>query len=407
MDAPRQLGRYQLGDKLGQGGMGSVYRAVDPALERTVAIKTLGGAYGIPSDQRAEFLERFQREARAAGRLSHPNIVAVHDLGVDAATGTPFIVMEYVPGVSLATVLKENPVLPIGQALEVVEQVGAALEEAHRHGVVHRDVKPANVFLDERGRVKVGDFGIARLKDSELTQTGVGLGTPGYIAPEVLRGQRADARSDLFALGVLAYALLAGRKAFPGDTRERLAVQVLEAQPPAPHAVRPEVPAAASAAVMRALAKTPEDRQAGVAAFLRELRGEPPTRAVGATRTIAAPPPPRPAPAAASRRKLAAVLLLLALLAGLGGLLAWRRQAPAARAPEPASWPTPRPTARPTARPAAAPAGSAPAKDGITIQIPIPKDLPKQLPKITLPGQGKDDPKKDRGKGRDKKKDRE
>src|SRR5262245_47478380 len=216
MPNPTKLGRYQIEAKLGQGGMGSVFRAKDPVLDRTVAIKTLGGTFGLPSEHRAEFLERFQREARAAGRLSHPNIVGVHDLGVDESSDTPFIVMEYVPGVSLATVLKENPALPVSQALEIVEQVGAALDEAHRHGIVHRDIKPANVFLDDRGRVKVGDFGIARLEDSELTQTGVGLGTPGYIAPEVLRGGRADARSDLFALGVLAYALLAGRKPFPG-----------------------------------------------------------------------------------------------------------------------------------------------------------------------------------------------
>jgi serine/threonine-protein kinase len=403
MGAPQTLGRYRLGEKLGQGGMGSVYRAQDPALERTVAVKTLGGAYGIPAEQRAEFLERFQREARAAGRLSHPNIVAVHDLGVDAASGTPFIVMEYVPGVSLATVLKENPVLPIAQALEIVEQVAAALDEAHRHGVVHRDVKPANVFLDERGRVKVGDFGIARLEDSELTQAGVGLGTPGYIAPEVLRGQRADARSDLFALGVLAYALLAGRKAFAGDTRETLAVQVLESRPPAPRAVRPEVPAAVSDAVMRALAKRPEERQAGVAQFLRELRGETPGPAAGATRTVAMTRPPKP-PAPPSRQRLLALLLLLALLGGIAGLLAWRREAPMAQAPLQA---TPRPTLRPTPRPVSAPATTAPAKDdGFTIQIQLPKDLPKQLPKITLPGQGKDG-QKNRGKGRDKKKDRD
>ncbi len=401
MSAATKLGRYEVGEKLGQGGMGSVYRAQDPALGRTIAIKTLGGAFGIPTDQRAEFLERFQREARAAGRLSHPNIVAVHDLGVDEASGTPFIVMEYVPGVSLATVLKENPVLPLAQAREIVEQVAAALDEAHRHGVVHRDITPANVFLDERGRVKVGDFGIARLEDSELTQTGVGLGTPGYIAPEVLRGGKADARSDLFALGVLAYGLLAGRKAFAGDTRETLAVQVLETQPPPPRNVRPEVPAAASDAVMRALAKKPADRQQSVALFLRELRGEAMPRPAGATQTVgAATRVIRPAPALPSSRRLLAAVILLLLLGGIAGLLAWRREAGVAQAPVPQA------TARPTPRPAGAPATTAP-KGGINIQIPIPKELPKQLPKITFPGQDRSDPKKDRGHGRDKKKDKE
>ena len=140
--------------------MGAVYKASDPALERVVAIKTIHTAL-LADDLRDEFLERFRREARAAGRLSHPNIVSVFDLGFDEATGTPFIVMEYVAGVSLEAVLAENPVLPIVQAIEIMDQVGSALEEAHRHGIVHRDVKPANIFLDDRGRVKVGDFGVA------------------------------------------------------------------------------------------------------------------------------------------------------------------------------------------------------------------------------------------------------
>jgi serine/threonine-protein kinase len=389
-----RLGRYEIAERLGQGGMGSVYRARDPVLDRTVALKTLGGALELPSEHRAEFLERFQREARAAGRLSHPGIVAVHDLGFDEATGTPFIVMEYVPGVSLATVLGENPVLGVPQALDIVEQVAAALEEAHRHGVVHRDVKPANVFLDERGRVRVGDFGVARLADSELTQTGVGLGTPGYIAPEVLRGARADARSDLFALGVLAYALLAGRKAFSGDTRETLAVQILEAQPPAPRAVRPEVPEAASQAVMRALAKRPEERQPSVAEFARELRA---AASAGATRTIGSVP----APALPRVPRWVFVGLLLSLLAGLGVLLSSRREpAPVVDAPSPSPRPPVRPTAVPAAAPATAPTTTQPA---LRIEIPLPKDFPAELPKITLPG-SKKDPKADR---RRKKKDRE
>ena len=390
MASPQKLGRYQIETKLGQGGMGSVFRAQDPVLERVVAIKTLGGAFGLPSEHRAEFLERFQREARAAGRLSHPNIVGVHDLGVDEATDTPFIVMEYVPGVSLAAVLKENPVLPVAQALEIVEQIGAALDEAHRHGVVHRDIKPANVFLDDRGRVKVGDFGIARVEDSELTQTGVGLGTPGYIAPEVLRGGRADARSDLFALGVLAYALLAGRKPFPGETRETLAIQVLEHHPEPPLALRREVPRAASDAVMRALAKRPDDRQAGIGAFLRELRGgSETTPRVAATRTVAVTPAPR-------RRfgLVAFALLALLLLAGIAGVVALRREAAEATlepSPTPVATPRPRSSARP-----ATTTTTQPEKPLFTIKIPLPGEDQKP------PSKGKG-----RGKGHDKKKERD
>src|SRR5215470_4971967 len=211
MPPPDRLGRYTILSPLGHGAMGEVYKASDPALDRTVAIKTINPALLAGDELRAEFLERFRREAKAAGRLSHPNIVSVFDLGFDDATATPFIVMEYVPGVSLETVLRENPTLPATQAMEIVEQIGGALEEAHRHGVVHRDIKPANVFRDERGRVKVGDFGVARLEGSDLTQTGVRVGTPGYTAPEVLQGAVADARADVFALGVLAYRLFTGQ----------------------------------------------------------------------------------------------------------------------------------------------------------------------------------------------------
>jgi serine/threonine-protein kinase len=187
--------------------MGAVYKASDPTLERVVAIKTINPALLAGEDLREEFLERFRREAKAAGRLSHPNIVSVFDLGVDDASRMPFIVMEYVPGVSLEGVLRENPTLPLVQAMEIMEQVCSAIDEAHRHGIVHRDIKPANIFLDDRGRVKVGDFGVARLDGSDLTQAGVSVGTPGYTAPEVLQGGVADARADVFALGVLAYRL--------------------------------------------------------------------------------------------------------------------------------------------------------------------------------------------------------
>src|SRR5262245_17419061 len=214
--------------------MGAVYKARDPAIDRVVAVKTVGRALLAIPEHREEYLERFRREARAAGRLSHPNIVSVFDLGVDEATDTPFIVMEHVPGVSLAVVLRENPRPPLEQALDIVEQGALALEEAHRAGIVHRDIKPGNVLLDTRGRVKVGDFGIARLPDSELTQTGVGMGTPGYVAPEVLKGAAADARADVFSLGVVAYQLVTGRRAFEADTRDSLALQVLQHEPPSP-----------------------------------------------------------------------------------------------------------------------------------------------------------------------------
>jgi serine/threonine-protein kinase len=329
---PARLGRYEVQDLLARGGMGAVYKARDPSLDRIVAVKTVQAVL-LGTDQRGEFIARFQREARAAGRLAHPHIVSVHDFGLDEATATPFIVMEYVAGVSLETLLKENPGLPVAQALEIVEQVASALEEAHAHGIVHRDVKPANVFLDERGRVKVGDFGIARLDGSDLTEAGVTLGTPGYAAPEIVRGGVADARSDVFALGALAYRLLTGEKPFRGTTRETIAMDVLQWDPPPPAAVRPAVPAHVSAAVMRALAKSPAARTAAAAAFLREIRGGPagaaPTPVMAPTARSAQDRPEAPATATVEavrdvprgrRPAVIAALVAVALAAGIAAV---------------------------------------------------------------------------------------
>jgi serine/threonine protein kinase len=285
---PIRLGRYEVLSLLGRGGMGAVYKARDPAIDRVVALKTVG-AHLLATAESDEYRERFRREASAAGRLSHPNIVSVYDLGHDDATGTPFIVMEYVEGTSLSTLLAENPKLPLGQALDITEQVASALAEAHRYGIIHRDIKPANVFVDTRGRVKVGDFGIARLEGSELTQTGVSLGTPGYLAPEVVRGANASTRSDIFALGVLAYQLVTSRRAFAGSTREALAIEVLERVPDPPRTVRPDVPEHVSAAIMKALDKSPSSRTPSAEAFLRELRD---TGRILQTRVARSVPPP-------------------------------------------------------------------------------------------------------------------
>jgi serine/threonine-protein kinase len=330
--------------------MGAVYKARDPALDRVVAVKTVQ-ALLLGTDQRDEFLERFRREARAAGRLQHPHIVSVHDFGLDEASATPFIVMEYVPGLSLETLLKENPTLPLAQGLEIVEQVASAVEEAHAHGIVHRDIKPANVFLDARGRVKVGDFGIARVEGSDLTEAGVSLGTPGYTAPEIVQGAAADARSDVFALGALAYRLLTGEKPFRGVTRETIAMDVLQWEPPPPHTVRAEIPAHVSAAIVRAMAKAPGQRTATAAQFAREVRGSAPD--APPTSTV------HDVPARGPRRLLIAGLVLAALAVGLGlvwlSLRAPDSPAPAAAAPAPAA---PRPAA---ALPPAAPPASRPA----------------------------------------------
>lgn len=321
MRHPIRLGRYEITGILGHGGMGAVYKARDPVLDRSVAVKLIGPIMAVAGSD-DEALERFRREARAAGKLSHPNIVSVYDMGVDESTDSPYIVMEHVDGVTLATVLNENPMMPVPQALDIIEHVGAALVEAHEHGIIHRDIKPANVFLDARGRVKVGDFGIARVQDSNLTQTGLALGTPGFLAPELMRGAPADARSDVFALGVLAYQLLAGKRPFDGPTPAAITLDVVQRVPEPPRVLRPEVPAHVSAAVMRAIDKSPERRTPSVEAFLQAL----------ADRPTVVPPP---TVALTSSRGISAGALLAAGLAGalIFGLAAFLLLA--GRAPEP------------------------------------------------------------------------
>lgn len=345
MSVPGRLGRYEIQTLIGRGAMGAVYKARDPAIDRWVAVKTVGGTLLAWADQQEEFVERFRREARAAGRLTHPHIVSVYDLGVDETTETPFIVMEYVAGVSLATLLKENALLPVEQALEMVDQIASALEEAHHHGIVHRDIKPGNIFMDQRGRVKVGDFGIARLPGSELTQPGVGLGTPGYLAPELASGAAADPRTDLFSLGVVAYQLLTGMKPF-----ERAKGRSATDKITPPHLLRPDVPEAASLAVMRCLAKDPQDRPEGAKAFLKEMRrGE---SGAAPTVTILSPAPtPR-----RSRRLvlLGAAALLVAALVGLALLLSRSE-------PRVSSVPTPQPPTQATPRPLTSPPATRPA----------------------------------------------
>jgi eukaryotic-like serine/threonine-protein kinase len=398
---PSRIGRYVIEGLLGQGGMGAVYKARDPELDRTVAIKTVNPLLLASEELRQEYLERFRREARAAGRLSHPNIVAVYDLGMDG--DTIFFVMEYVSGVSLDTILKEDPVLPIAQAQSIVEQVVSGLEEAHRQGIIHRDVKPGNVFIDERGRVKVGDFGIARVEGSELTRAGVGLGTPGYSAPELLRGGTASARTDVFALGVLAYRLFSGHRPFQGALPETLSIDILERNPPPPRAVRGEVPEHVSDAVMHALAKVPEQRTPSATEFLRELRAAPVDGTTGsavpgpASRepTTVAPPDAKtsatvrvPEPPRRGFPWLGvAVAVFLVVLASVVAVLAFRalRAGDAGPARDGANVPeiSPSPRLRPT--PAASAAVRPPARPAATIPTGRPQPTPRPADARTPP----------------------
>ena len=207
-DLPHSIGRYEVVDRLGQGGMGVVYRGRDPRIGRPVAIKLLRVT---DEGQRVRFLQ----EAQSAGNLKHPNIVTIYDYGEHEEQ--PYIVMEFIEGVTLASYVRQNVPLALPKKLALIEELSAALDYAHNKGVVHRDIKPANVMVDGEGVLKILDFGIARIGDSSLTQAGVMIGTPNYMSPEQIDGRPVDRRSDIFAVGLVFYELLTYRQAFPGQ----------------------------------------------------------------------------------------------------------------------------------------------------------------------------------------------
>ena len=251
-------GRYKVLKKLGTGGMATVYLAEDQELGRRVAIKILNAKHA--SDE--QFVERFRREASSAAGLSHPNIVQIYDRG--KAEGTYYIAMEVIEGRSLKELIVDRGPSPIPVAVNYGRQILAALRFAHRNGVVHRDIKPHNVLVDEEGRVKVTDFGIARAGASEMTEVGSIIGTAQYLSPEQARGAPVDARSDLYSVGVVLYELLTGEAPYNGETPVEIAMKHLSAVPEPPSAKRPEVPPELDAVVLRALAKNPDDRYQSV-----------------------------------------------------------------------------------------------------------------------------------------------
>ena len=221
------LGRYEIHSELGRGTMGVVYRGHDPVIDRAVAIKTVLLPETLSSEERNRFLERFFMEARIAGKLLHPNVVVTYDAATDETTGVPFIAMELVEGTSLNQVLLEKGKLPWDEALAIAIPLATALDHAHQEGIVHRDIKPANVIVTHGGVPKLADFGIAKYASADLTQTGVIVGTPYFMSPEQLRGEKLNGRSDLFSLAALLYNLVVGQPPFHGSDLASIATQVL------------------------------------------------------------------------------------------------------------------------------------------------------------------------------------
>jgi eukaryotic-like serine/threonine-protein kinase len=259
-------GRYRLDSKLGSGGMSTVYLAMDEVLDRPVAIKLLHREISEEADQ----LERFRREARAAARLSHPNLVGVIDAGED--DGRPYIVFEYIQGRTLKRRIQEEGRLPVDEAVAYAIEIGRGLTAAHARKLVHRDVKPQNVLIDPDGRAKVTDFGIARSLESKgLTATGRVLGTTDYVSPEQAMGEDVDERSDVYSVGVVLYEMLTGDVPFSAETQVGVAMKHVNEPMPDVQAKRPEVSAAVAAVVDRATTKDPRDRYGTVAEMVRDL----------------------------------------------------------------------------------------------------------------------------------------
>ncbi len=327
-----KLGPYEILGQIGAGGMGEVYRAKDPRLSREVAIKVLPATFS----QDAERLRRFEQEAKAAGVLNHPNITAVYDIGTNSTDGAPYVVQELLEGETLRAALAGGRIAQ-RRALDYATQIALGLAAAHEKGIVHRDLKPENVFVTKDGRVKILDFGLAKLTQNEGevssatnlptetrgTEPGVVLGTLGYMSPEQVRGKPADARSDIFSFGAILYEMLSGKRAFHGDSAADTMSAILREDPPDLSVTNQNISPGLERIVRHCLEKNPEQRFQSARDLAFDLEA-----VSGTSVQTATAPVPRRKP-----RLLPCALLVLGLLAGAALVFSLRGRATAGTAP--------------------------------------------------------------------------
>lgn len=265
-----KIGRYEIIKTIGQGAMGLVYKARDPMIDRIVAIKTIRQDSNLFARDAEEVKGRFRREAQVAGKLSHPGIVTIYDVGEEG--GLFYIVMEYVEGETLDRIIDAKRLPDLDKSIDLMLQVCDAIGYAHKNGIIHRDIKPANVMIVDKKLVKVMDFGIARIASSDMTQTGKVIGTPNYMSPEQVMGVKVDHRTDIFSLGVALYELLTGEKAFPGESITTVIYRILHEDPISPRKLKLQLPSSLDYIVNKAISKDIEKRYQNVEEFTKDLK---------------------------------------------------------------------------------------------------------------------------------------